>query len=250
MKLGRSATSAVLACWLLAAGEGHAKTFRYDGGPQAPADTALSIAQPSLEPIVRARGPRVPLTNLQLVSLVANSAFDRALATAPLDSGTQVLLAPAENHPLNFVVEHAILKYLARRHVTAQVRRTQVPDDSVLTAHAATDPILEFQVASARVTYVRLRGWLPGRVKIERQALVEGRLTLRDPAHATVMWVGDASHNLMDAFPRGQQALVEDERFADLKAQAPGRTVDKVVEPVIVAGIVTGLIALFFQNRP
>ena len=54
----------------------------------------------------------------------------------------------------------------------------------------------------------------------------------------------------MDAFPRGQQALVEDERFADLKAQAPGRTVDKVVEPVIVAGIVTGLIALFFQNRP
>ena len=250
MRLGTVVTLAALALPLVATGEAGAKTFRFADGPQPQPDTVLSVAQPALEPIVRARGPRVPLTNLQLVSLVANAAFERALATAPLDSGAQVLLAPAENHPLNFVVEHAILRHLARRHVAAQVRRSLVPDDSVLTAHAASDPILEYQLASARITYLRLRGWLPGRVQIERQALVEGRLTLRDPVHATVLWVGDASHNLMDAFPRGQQALVEDERFADLKGQLPGRTIDKVAEPVIVAAIVTGLVALFFQNRP
>jgi hypothetical protein len=226
-----------------------ARTFRYQGGPPPAVDTALSVAEPSLEPVVRVRGPRVPLTNLQLVTLVANTGFDRGLAGAPLDSGTQVVLAAAGDHPLNFVVEHAILRTLARRRVTAVVRRG-LPGDSAMAAASPADPVLEYDLASARVTYVRLRGWLPGRVKIERQALVEGRLTLRDARQSKVLWVGDATHNLVDAFPRAQLPLVEDSRFNDLKAQVPGRTVDKVVEPVIVVAIVAGLIALFFQNRP
>lgn len=225
-----------------------AKTFKYGGGPKAPEDTVLSVAQSVMEPVVRSRGPQVPLTNLQLVTLVANTAFERALPGAPLPSGTRVVLAPAESHPLNFVAEHAVLRHLARRNVTAIVRRSIIPDDSV--AALAGDPALEYQLASARITYLRLRGWLPGRVKIERHALVEGRLTLRDPTRSTVLWVGDATYNLVDVFPRAQVSMVEDARFTDLKAAAPGRTVDKVLEPVIVVAIVAGLVALFFQNRP
>ena len=38
-----------------------------------------------------------------------------------------------------------------------------LPDDSL--SMAAGDPILEYQLASARISYIRLRGWLPGRVK-------------------------------------------------------------------------------------
>ena len=95
-----------------------------------------------------------------------------------------------------------------------------------------------------------LRGWLPGRVKIERQAMVEGGLTLRDPRTARVLWTGQASYNLLDAFPKGQLSLVEDPRYTDLKSNAPTRNVDKLVEPVIVVAVVVGLVALFFQNRP
>jgi hypothetical protein len=245
----RLVVAAVLGC--LVASPAAAAKFKYDSGPQAPADTALSVAVPEYEPVVRARGPRVPLTNFQIIGMVANVALDRALATAPIDSGAHVVVAPAEAHPLNFMVEHAVLRHLARRGITASVRRQIVPDDSIVAvAGNPGDPLLEYQLASARVTYLRLRGWLPGRVKIERQALVEGTLTLRDPATARVLWTGDASHNLVDAFPRGQLALVEDERFGELKADAPGRTVDKAIEPVIVVAIVAGLVALFFQNRP
>jgi hypothetical protein len=236
---------------LLPAAGARAKTYKYKGGPQAPSDTALSVAQVEIEPIVRARGPRVPATNLQLVSLVANTAFDRALARAPVDSGAHVILAPAESHPLNFVVEHSILLHLARRGVTATVRRTVVADDSLAMQGAAPgDPLLEYQIGSARVTYLRLVGWLPGRVKIERQALIEGALTLRDPRSSLVLWTGQANYNLVDAFPKGQLSLVEDPRFTDLKTVAPTRNVEKVFEPVIVVAVVAGLVALFFQNRP
>lgn len=236
---------------VLAATPVEAKKVRYASGPKPATDTLLSVAEPTMEPVVRARGPRVAPTNLQLVSLVANTSFARALATAPLDSGGHVVLAPAETHPLNFVVEHALLRSLARRGVSATVRRSILPDDSLMAvAGNPGDPVLEYQLASARVTYLRLRGWLPGRVKIERQALVEGALTLREPRTATVLWTGDATHNLVDAFPRSQLALVEDARYSDLKAQVPGRSIDKALEPIVVVAIVGGLIALFFQNRP
>ena len=236
---------------VLAAPAARAKTYKYAGGPMAAADTVLSVAQIEVEPIVRARGPRVPATNLRLLSLVANTAFDRALAGAPVDSGAHVIVAPAESHPLNFVVEHAILLYLARRGASATVRRSIVPDDSLATiAGSPGDPLLEYQIGSARVTYLRLVGWLPGRVKIERQALVDGALTLRDPRSARVLWTGQASYNLVDAFPKGQLSLVEDPRFSDLKTATPTRNVEKVFEPIIVVAVVAGLVALFFQNRP
>src|SRR5215470_443133 len=153
-------------------GSAEAKKFRYASGPQPQPDTVLSVAEPSLEPIVRARGPRVPLTNLQLVTLVANTGIEKALRSAPIDSGSHVMIAPAESHPLNFVVEHAVLRALSQRGATATVRRGIIPDDSLFAvAGNPGDPVLEYQLASARITYLRLRGWLPGRVQIERQAL-------------------------------------------------------------------------------
>ncbi|HKQ58271.1 MAG TPA: hypothetical protein VJY35_10430 [Candidatus Eisenbacteria bacterium] len=235
----------------LASGSAGAATKRYASGPKPQPDTVLSVAEPELVPIVRARGPRVPLTNLQLVSRVANTSYQRALANAPLDSGGHVLLAPAESHPLNFVIEHAILRELGRRGVTAIVRRSILPDDSLMAiAGNPGDPVLEYQLASARVTYLRLRGWLPGRVKIERQGLVEGGVTLRDPSTSIVLWTGDATYNLVDAFPRGQVSLVEDARYSELKGEVPTRSAGKALEPVVVVAIVGGLIALFFQNRP
>lgn len=229
----------------------HAKKFKYAAGPQPAADTALSVAQVSVEPIVRSRGPRVPATNLQLLELVANTAFDRALASAPVDSGSRVTLAPIKDASLNFVVEHAILKHLARRRVAVTVRRSPVPDDSTMAQLApAGEPMLEYVLGATRVTYLRFVGWLPGRVRIERQAQVEGQLVMRDPLTRRVLWTGDASYNLLDSFPRGQLSTVEDPRNTELKSPVPERNVDKIVEPVIVIAIVSGLVALFFQNRP
>jgi hypothetical protein len=229
----------------------HAKRFRYSSGPVAPADSVLSEGDRYLEPIVRSRGPRVPYTNLQLTALVADSAGARALAGMPVESGQEVVLAPAHDHPLNFVVEHSLLRELTRRGIAVSVRHTPLSDDSLATVYGrAGEPVLEYTLGSAKVSYVRLVGWLPGRVKIERQSLVQGTLALRDPLASRVLWTGDFGQNYLDRFARNEQSLVEDARYPDLKDDTPGRSVDKLVEPVIVVAIVGGLIALFFQNKP
>jgi hypothetical protein len=244
------ALAAVLAVISLAAPSA-AKKFRYAAGPKPQPDTSLSVAEVDVEPIVRARGPRVPATNLQLIEMVANTGFDRALATAPIDTGGRVIVAPVSGAPLNYVIEHAILKHLSKRRISVTVRRQPVPDDSTLAQVAiGSEPVLEYQLGATRISYLRLVGWLPGRVRIERQAQVEGQLVMRDPVTRRVLWTGDASYNLLDSFPRGQLSLVEDPRNPDLKSPVPDRNIDKVIEPVIVLAIISGLVALFFQNRP
>lgn len=228
-----------------------AKKFRYSSGPKPPADSTLSVASSYLEPVVRSRGPRVPYTNLQLTQFVADTAVARALAGAVVDSGTHAVLAPAREHPLNFVLEHSMLKALARRGVDVTVRRTPIPDDSLKTLFGRPgDPVVEYTLGSAHVTYLRFVGLLPGRVKIERQALVTGSISMRDPNSARVLWTGDIGQNFVDRFARNQVPLVEEERYPDLKSELPERNADKVFEPVLVVAVVGGLVALFFQNRP
>lgn len=243
-------TLVLLIALLTGATAAGAKDFRYSTGPKPDTDTTLSTASVQIDPIVSERGPKVAPTNLQLISMVANRGVERALQTAQIDSGMHVLLVPAESHPLNFVMERAALRALTRRGVSATVRRTLVPDDSLTTL--GPDPMLEYSLSSARITYLRLIGGylLPSRVKIERQGLVEGAVTLRNPADARVLWTNDVSDNLVDQFPRGQLKQVEDDRYSDLKAEVPERNLGRLVEPVIVIAVVAGLVLLFFQNRP
>lgn len=228
-----------------------AKKFRYASGPKVPGDSVLAVANPYLDPVVRSRGPRVPYTNLQLAGFVADSAVSAGLATVPLESGMRVVLAPTQDHPLNFLLEDALVDKLTERGLQVTVRRSPVPDDSLGTLFAgAGDPVLEYTLASVKVTYLRLVGFLPGRVKIERQSLVQGTLGLREPSTARVLWSSRMAQNFVDRFPRSQVSLVEDPRHAELKDTVPSRNVDKVFEPVLVVAVVGGLVALFFQNRP
>jgi len=110
--------------------------------------------------------------------------------------------------------------------------------------------VIEYTLGSAKVTYLRFVGILPGRVKLERQSLVTGSIAMRDPNTSRVLWTADIGQNFVDRFARNQQALVEEERYPELKSELPQRNVDKVLEPIVVVAVISGLIALFFQNRP
>jgi hypothetical protein len=243
--------AAVLLALVAGAPAAEAKKFRYASGPKPPEDSTLAVANTYLEPVVRSRGPRVPYTNLQLTQFVSDTAVARTLATAVVDSGTHAVLAPAHDHPLNFVLEHSLLKALSLRGVDVTVRRDPIPDDSLRSLFGRPgDPVVEYTLGSARVTYLRYVGILPGRVKVERQALVTGSIALRDPNSSRVLWTGDLAQNFVDRFHRNQVPLVEEERYPDLRSVLPARNVDKVLEPVIVVAVVAGLVALFFQNRP
>ncbi len=234
----------------LCAPPAEAKKFRYGAGPKAQSDS-LSVAEASPEVVVASRKRREAPTNMGLLLLVSHQAVTKALAASPLQAGAHVVLAPVSVQPLNFALEYALLRELSDRKMISTVRREPIGDDSL--AALASNPgtlLLEYQVATARVTYLGLRGTLPGRTKVERQASVQATLTLRDPANGSIHWVGEAEHNLIDLFPRSQQQLVEDPRYSDLQTPLPTRAWQHLTEPVVVVAIVAGLVWLFFENRP
>jgi hypothetical protein len=234
----------------LAVDAASAKTFRYASGPKAQTDS-MAIAEAEAELVVASRKRRQAPTNMSLLLLVAKDGIGKALQGAPLVAGAHVVLAPSGDHSLNFVAEYAMLRNLSDRKVAITVRRGPVPDDSMMVL--AGNPggmLLEYQLATARVTYLGLRGMLPGRTKVERQATFQATLTMRDPATGSVTWLGQADHNLIDLFPRSQQQLVEDPRYSELQTPVPQRAWQNLVEPAIVVAIVGGLVLLFFQNRP
>jgi hypothetical protein len=235
---------------LLGASPAAAKKYKYATGPKPQTDS-LQVAEANPELVTASKKRREAPTNLAMLLLVAHQSVAKALGPAPLQPGAQVVLAPSGAHTMNFVLEYALLQEMSNRKIVTTVRRSPVPDDSVL-ALAATPgtTLLEYQLATARVTYLGLRGFLPGRTKVERQATVQASLTLRDPQGGQVVWVGPVDGNLIDLFPRSQQQLVEDARYPELQTPVPNRAWQSLVEPVVVVAIVAGLIALFFQNRP
>lgn len=235
---------------LLLAGTAEAKKFRYAKGPKPQTDS-LVVAEADPELVTASRRRREAPTNMSLLLLVAHQGVSKALAGAPLAPGSPVVVAPASAHAMNFAVEYAVLEELSKRNVVCTVRRAPVADDSL--AQVVGNPgglLLEYQVSTARVTYIGLRGMLPGRTKVERQATVQASFSLRDPQTGAVTWLGQADRNLIDLFPRSQQQLVEDPRYAELQTPIPARWWQSLAEPAIVVSIVGGLVWLFFQNRP
>ena len=170
-----------------------------------------------------------------------------AIVTA---DGRTPLATRSDPESIDYIQRSAALFHTVNAYAGTYVVAGSRITHKVLVASNPGHPVLEYTVATARITYLRLVGWLPGRVKIERQALVEGKLTLRDPATGNVLWIADADHNLVDSFPQNQLPLVEDDRYSELKGAVPERNFSRVLEPVLVVAVVVGLVALFFQNRP
>jgi len=179
-------------------------------------------------------------TNFELVRAAATKACEelsRSLENAPLGAATSV--RAIGDHAGNFLVESALSDVL-----TQAGRPVRVDADSV-------GLLLEFEVVDLGVAYthVRRRAWLgPRRVEREARARVFARLV--DQGRSSIVWSDQVEDKVVDEVPHSQLRAVEERSDADyLKATLPPQSWNKFVEPVVVSGIVIGLIALFFSNQ-
>ena len=112
-------------------------------------------------------------------------------------------------------------------------------------------PLLVVNVDEARVDYPRLfRSGLFGGLHVERRAIASLSGELRRPGTRSVYWVGAADTSLADHVMRSEVALLEDATHPETKGTVPSQSWQKVIEPVLVVGLVVGLISLFYTNRP
>jgi hypothetical protein len=72
---------------------------------------------------------------------------------------------------------------------------------------------------------------------------------LVDPTDQSVVWIGEAERSHKDKFSYGDLEEIEAGSFMFTKPEQKSTSWGKVVEPVVVSGIIIGLIYLFFSNQ-
>jgi len=122
----------------------------------------------------------------------------------------------------------------------------------------ATDPAvgaapgageLHARVDGAGVSYVRRIRSFPFGVKgYERLVTMRASATMQDPATGRVLWAKSASATLNDVVRKGDIAYVAGGSTGWNPPLPQGRGL-RILEPLIVVGVVAGLVVLFYSNR-
>jgi len=114
----------------------------------------------------------------------------------------------------------------------------------------STDLQLDLAVRSAGVSYVRaLRKFPVGIRGYQRVASMRVGASLVDLSNHEVLWAKSASGSCMDEVRRGDLSYAQS-GSGGLNPGLPrsgGGT--RLLEPLIVVGVVTGLVVLFYSNR-
>src|SRR5262249_6421221 len=111
--------------------------------------------------------------------------------------------------------------------------------------------IVEFEVADLGLEYSAAhRVWWVGRQWVDREARARLFARVLDPAGARILWADQAEVHRRDRLPAADLNRVQDVKAVayDQPVLPSGRW-NKLVEPVVVTGIVVGLIVLFFSNQ-
>jgi len=187
----------------------------------------------------------VPKSNIAVISELIREVMKEAVDKMSLPPGAEVHLRQVDTHDANWLVKSIMLEELTSRgHVVRAGQMTAVPD--------ATDSNvfeIAYRIVSCQTTLPRAwREWIVGPRKLERRTDVDVRFELSNQTKA-IIWAGGVQREKREIIPGSRLGDLEapGQSFASPEAEPGGW--DKVFEPVIVAGIVGGLIYLFYSSR-
>jgi len=199
-----------------------------------------------------ARAADVP-SNLDLMSSMATEVVEELLGNLPPHvSGDQVVLSPyGQGERYQFLTNQFSLVLSERGF---RVSTSNRPDS--LTGGSNTDDgddsgyRLTYQALDFRLIYPKAyRAYLIGGKRVKRDADLRVLARLVDEKDGTIVWMGEAGRAHSDSFPAGDIDEIEAGLYTFTKPVRPETNWGKIVEPVVVTGIIVGLIYLFFSNQ-
>jgi len=116
-------------------------------------------------------------------------------------------------------------------------------------AGAGDEVVLEYQLLTFSLSYPKVyRAHLIGGKRVKRRADVHILASLSGERGA-VGWVGEASREESDQFAHDALGRIEEGAYQFTRPGVPSSGWGKYVEPVVVTGIIVGLVYLFFSNQ-
>jgi hypothetical protein len=215
----------------------------------------------------------MPPTHSMALDAVADTVAADLLKGATFPAGRPVaLVAPAPGDTLGLLTQR-LMERMKALGVSVRLARSEAqapgmvggvpptgtpsvvaPGDSAapVVSHA-TDPLgplrLQILVEGSGVTYVRRVGSFPfGTKGYERLAGMRASATLFDPMNGDVVWTRSAARSASDVVAKGDVAYAAS-GSGYLNPPVPRGGGTRWLEPMIVIGVVAGLVVLFYSNR-
>jgi hypothetical protein len=188
---------------------------------------------------------RLPKTNIAVITDLVREVAAEALDRMSLPDSSQVVLRQMETHNAGWLVKSVMLEEVTSRgHV---VRTGQGGNAGA----QSEEPVYEiaYRIVNCQTTIPRSwREWVVGTRKVERRTAVDIRFELSD-RRGSIIWAGGVQRERREILPAARLSDLESpgQDFASPEMEPGGW--DRVFEPVIVAGIVGGLIYLFYTSR-
>ena len=215
----------------------------------------------------------MPPTHSMALDAVADTVAADLLKGANFPPGRPVaLVAPAPGDTLGLVAQR-LMERMKALGVSVRLARSEAqapgmgngipttgtpsgvtPGDSVASVVSrGTDPAgplrLQVLVEGSGVTYVRRLGSFPfGTKGYERLAGMRASATLFDPMNGDVVWTRSAARSASDVVAKGDVAYAAS-GSGYLNPPVPRGGGTRWLEPMIVIGVVAGLVVLFYSNR-
>lgn len=110
--------------------------------------------------------------------------------------------------------------------------------------------VLTYRIVEFGVTYHDSwrRGFMGPRV-VERLASVDIYTRLVDGSAENVLWAGRGHSERLDVVPQAKLDLLEGRTYPFTRPVLKSRPLSRLAEPVLVAGIITGLVFLFYSSQ-
>lgn len=187
------------------------------------------------------------ITNYEVLEKIAGEALDELAVNMPSIAKETVVLIRKEGG-VGSGIDQVFENELVRKMTGAGLR---IADKKADANQAETSEyIFSYQIITYYVKYPDIgRSYWVGAKEVERLAEVAIFVKLLDSSTGEIVWVGEAQKKYEDRIAYSLLERVED---PDRDFTVPVRDEIKwsrFVEPVIVTGIVVGLVYLFFSNQ-
>lgn len=191
-----------------------------------------------------------PIPNLELMRGLTDKAIAELLAGMPAGvKARDIVLVPIGSDERYEFLTNGFGRVLTNRGYQTHVA-FPVDTTGVRLSRGGSALELEYQALDFDLSYPKVyRSYLIGGRKVRRMARVNLLARLIDPQDQSIMWIGESSKDHEDQFAHKHLSHVEAGLYTFNKPAQPSARWGKVVEPVVVSGIIVGLIYLFFSNQ-
>jgi hypothetical protein len=185
----------------------------------------------------------LPKTNLAVLTDLLREVMKEAVDRMDIREPSEFRISQDSQNDANWLVYSVLTEELTSRGHVVMAQGSSPGEDG--------RPRYEiwYKIVSCETSYPHTwREWFVGARRVERKTRCNIHFRLSDDASAAI-WAGDVERERREIIPgsRLQELGTPGQVFVSPEIEAAGW--DKILEPVVVAGIVGGLIYLFYTSR-